>query len=377
MGKSRMMLFLLLSSCIWQIGYAQVLTPPVVDPVDTVLYATYDCHFASAISIADSMIAHEPGLLKWKFIRAMINWRQIYLEGKDPALESEFTRRIDDLVQLGRRNLDRDPNDTISLFYTGAALEYLGLYDASSDEVMKAASEGKEGLSYHERLLLLNPRCYDAYLSLGLFNSFASNAPWYMKPILWILGRSGSAERAREYLSLAATKSTLARTEAMEGLAQFHEMREERDSAFAIYQDLMRMYPHCTLYSLNAVRMLFSRREFSESAVLGDKVIASSDTTSQGEMDVYRLGLVIVLISQSYENLGQTTRAIEPMKLLEESRYERKFGSFANLSLGHLYWKIGDRDKSKMSYERVLAINRVPNHVQEAREQLELHSENR
>jgi tetratricopeptide (TPR) repeat protein len=365
------------SCCFSQADQRAMARPSVGNPVDIVLSATYDCRFRSAIALADSMIGRDFASSGWKFIRGMITWREIFLGGRNQALESEFQRRMDKVLELGRRDLDRDPNDSSALFVTGGALGYLGLYHWSTGEIMKAASEGKEGLSYHERLLALHPHCYDAYLSLGLFNSYASSVPWYVKPLMWILGRTGSEERGFEYLTLAATKGSLSRIEAEEALAELHVRRHEYDSAFAIYRSLMRAYPHSTYYSLNAVRALFEHKDFSGAAALGNEVISSIDTSEETDKDIERLGLLMVFVSQSYERLGRVDRAIEAIEVLHQIRYARKFDSFRLLSLGRLYWKIGDAEKSKECYEEVIAMNREPNHVQEARQQLGLHSENK
>jgi len=47
----------------------------------------------------------------------------------------------------------------------------------------------------HKKLISLFPDYYDAYLSLGIFNYFASDVPWYLKPILFIFGMSGDKEK--------------------------------------------------------------------------------------------------------------------------------------------------------------------------------------
>lgn len=348
---------------------------PLKGAMEAALSATYDSRFQYAGALADSMIARDSTSSVWKFIRGVIIWREIYLGGRNEALEAEFRQRMNGLITEGRREVERDPNNTTALFVTGAALGYLGLYHWATGEILRAASEGKEGLSYHERLLALNAQCYDAYLSLGLFNAYASNVPWYVKPLLWILGRSGNEERGIEYLTLTATKGSMARIEAREALSELQIRRHEFDLASASYLDLLKQFPHSTYYALSAVQALFAGKEYSKAAALSASILASTDTSRQTEKDVERMALLIVLESQSYENLGKIGEAIEALVPLQRPRYVRKFDSFRLLSLGRLYWKNGFADKSRDCYERVIAINRHSNHVQEAREQLRAHRE--
>lgn len=75
-------------------------------------------------------------------------------------------------------------------------------------------STAKKGFSYHEKLIALCPSFLDAYLGPGLKNLMVSPLPWVFKPLLYLVGLSGTEDKADEYLTIAYEKGQTVHLEA-------------------------------------------------------------------------------------------------------------------------------------------------------------------
>ena len=221
---------------------------------EQVIFLTYDDQFNEALQLVDKMIKNEPDSIQWRYFRVMIYWRELVIRGWGPNLNQDLADKIGDELLSLKRTADSISNSTSTsvkdLFFAGAIYGYVGMYYAGiKDEPLKAIGVGKDGIDCHKRVLQLDPTCYDAYYSLGVYNYFASMAPWYLKPFLFVFGMAGSEEKADRYLRLAADKGTLAKYEAMEMLANLYERQKQVDSAATIYRRLIQEFPDgCFIY---------------------------------------------------------------------------------------------------------------------------------
>lgn len=333
---------------------------------------TYNCHFDSALSVLDEMIQRDPKSLELKFFRAIVIWRRIVVNGKDAKSEEVFEREMVTLAHIGEERLSKDEQDTIALFYTGGACGYLARYYAATDQLFEAISWGKRGLSYHEELLSLAPRWFDAYLSLGLFHFYASGAPWYLKPILFLLGRNGSEEKAIKFLTLVSEKGKLARFEAEETLAELYVRRGEHRNADSLYRDLAARFPRNLSYYQKSAVSLFELGRYEQAIEICKKGINQLDnpTLTVSSLDSFRIGFLFILMAESYVKLNQLESALRAYKAFLEGGVGTQFFSFAYLSSGRIYEKLHERQQAAECYWKVITINRVPEHVKEARQRV-------
>ncbi len=336
---------------------------------------TYNCDFGEALQCADKMDSADSISLRRDFYGAMVLWREYVYKGsaliRDTAVETRFSNEMRRVIDLGERMLSNTPVDEEALFYTGAGCGYLGELEASNGNYFKSASLGQKALTYHEKLLSINPHYYDAYLTLGLFNFFASSVPWFLKPILFILGRSGSEKKADEYLNLAATRGRLAKYEAEEGLALLYSRQGKSDSVISIYRRLISEFPNArNFYHLKLTSALTEMEDYN--ACIGEciAIIATSSGNVSTRVDSLQVGIIYVDLAHAYEALRRYQDAIKTYNDFLVRRIAPDFDSWAHLSLGRLYEAEGDTKDAITEYRWVVARNAGKRHVEMARDRL-------
>jgi hypothetical protein len=113
----------------------------------------------------------------------------------DPAAKRRFEEALERSRVLADRILAQSPRDANALFASvlrhGLKADYLGLIE---HRYFAALGEIKAGRVMAQRLLAVDPQCYDAHLALGVENYMLSLKP---APVRWFL-RIGGAQTDRE-----------------------------------------------------------------------------------------------------------------------------------------------------------------------------------
>jgi tetratricopeptide (TPR) repeat protein len=203
------------------------------------------------LALVDRVIALrlklDSNAIQWHFFQGIRSYVEISYE-PDRQNEENLHRvqlAMEKAIEIGERRLEANPTDSMALFYTGGACGYLGIAQIQGGGgFIKAGSTAKRGFNYHEQLMRLCPSFHDAYLGPGMKNLMVSALPWIFKPILYVLGLSGSEEKAEQYLTIAYEKGRRVHLEAGGYLAQLYERRENWDKSQEIYADLYRRYPY-------------------------------------------------------------------------------------------------------------------------------------
>ncbi len=174
----------------------------------------------------------------------------------DPASRRAFDAEMAKTDKLATEALARAGDDANAMFASILSLGLRADYDALVEKRYMASLKGlKTGRTIAEKLLSVDPGCYDAYLAIGVENYMLSLKP---APIRWVLQLSGSEtdkETGIAKLKLTAEKGTYLRPYArlLLGVAALRD--GDRDTARRILQDLTREFPHNYLYSEELARL--------------------------------------------------------------------------------------------------------------------------
>lgn len=110
---------------------------------------TFNSQFDEAFKIVDEHLAKEPQALTWKYFHAMILFRQAqhqtylasyYGEEKKTQAKKLFNRLYDELIEsvrIGEKLIEKNPRDTVALFFTGAVYGYMGMYLTETSEKLR------------------------------------------------------------------------------------------------------------------------------------------------------------------------------------------------------------------------------------------------
>jgi hypothetical protein len=316
--------------------------------------------FRLADSVINQQLAQGKDSLQWLFFRGMryysdlLGMNSFVNKSSLAQLSSSFSQTI----HIADTRLELNPKDSLALFFGGGAYGYYGFSYIADGSLFKAVSSAKKGARYHEKLISLHPECYDAYLGPGLINLAASAAPWILKPILFLLGISGTEEKAQEYLSAAYEKGTWVRVEAGIYLAQLYERQKQFSKSSEIYLALTPAYPMRIALRAQALSGLSSEKRYNEIISLSKDAMASFEArrfhfTSN---DSSRVVSLFSACSGAYKQIGDTAAAIRIWQdYLNRDAYKGLSKWWGHSSLAELHLLRRDTTNALRSLEQVVA----------------------
>jgi hypothetical protein len=123
----------------------------------------------------------------------------------DPAVRAEFLKAIEEVQKRADSLLKANPDDRNALFAMciaqGVATDYMALVEKKQ---LSSLSLAKRSNNYAQRLLKLDPKFYDAYVTAGLTEYMVGSLPFFVRWFVRFDNVSGSKERGKEILELAA-----------------------------------------------------------------------------------------------------------------------------------------------------------------------------
>jgi hypothetical protein len=167
----------------------------------------------------------------------------------DPATRTRFLKAIEDTHTLGATALAKDPNDKNALFAMciadGVATDYMALVEKHQ---ITSLSPAKTSNNYAQRLLKLDPKFYDAYLSAGFSEYLVGSLPFFIRWFVHFDNISGNKQTGLHNLELVATEGHYLKPFAkiLLGIAALREKRP-RD-AQKLLAELAQNYPQNPLF---------------------------------------------------------------------------------------------------------------------------------
>jgi hypothetical protein len=123
----------------------------------------------------------------------------------DPKIRQGFDQAIADATTRAEALLKRSPNDKNALFAMsiaqGVVTDYMALVEKKQ---ISSLSPAKKSNSYAQRLLKLDPKFYDAYLTAGFSEYMLASLPFFIKWFVHFDNVSGNKDKAIENLTLTA-----------------------------------------------------------------------------------------------------------------------------------------------------------------------------
>jgi predicted Zn-dependent protease len=123
----------------------------------------------------------------------------------DPVNREKFVRAVHDVETRADAMLKGNPDDEDALFAMciaqGVATDYMAFVEKKQ---FSSLSVAKKSNTYAQRLLKLNPKFYDAYLTAGISEYMIGSLPFFVKWFVKFDNIDGSKDRGVERLRLVA-----------------------------------------------------------------------------------------------------------------------------------------------------------------------------
>jgi hypothetical protein len=167
----------------------------------------------------------------------------------DPAVRAQMQKALADAQSRGEAALKVNPNDQNALFALtiaqGVTADYMALVDKRQ---FGSLTPSKLSNNYAQRLLKLDPKFYDAYLTAGFSEYVLGSLPFFVRWFVHWENVNGSKEAGKQHLELAAREGHYFRAFARILLA-IVDLREKRPrEAQKLLADLTHEYPENPLF---------------------------------------------------------------------------------------------------------------------------------
>jgi len=167
-----------------------------------------------------------------------------------------------------------DPDTAaVGYLYWGGALGAKGWFHVTRGNWVRAYLSGKKGYNHMKKVLELDPRVYDAYLGVGMFEYYAATLGPTLRSLASFAVR-GDQEEAARYLTLAQTRSRYVRLEAGYFLWNAAVDEDRLEDAQARAQEFKRTFPESPFFRWCEIFTLFRMKKWREMLEVCDEYFA-------------------------------------------------------------------------------------------------------
>jgi hypothetical protein len=174
----------------------------------------------------------------------------------DPRVKQEFDAEMERATKLSDAALARNPNDKNALFAKVMIYGLNGDYTALIEKRdLKGLSYIKQGRELADRLLAVDPTCYDAYIAVGVENYLLSLKPAPVRWFLHLTGAETDKETGLQKLRITAAKGHYLMPYARMLLAVAALRDHDPQQAKTLLQGLSREFPQNRLYASELAKL--------------------------------------------------------------------------------------------------------------------------
>lgn len=170
---------------------------------------------------------------------------------------SEFLKRIQQAEALAKAVLQRDRRDKDGRYFLATVYGLRASFAITIDHSLREAfSYGNKSYSYSKQLVQEDPKYYDAYLILGIYEYTIGLIPWYMRWAIFVLGGRGSKEEGLAHLRVATEKGQYVKDQAVLASMVLDARERLYPEGLALARDLSARFPRSYLFPINLAQIL-------------------------------------------------------------------------------------------------------------------------
>lgn len=238
---------------------------------------TYNLEFDAAEKIFNKIIDKYPDHPYGYYHIAQLHF-WLYLGTRDPGEYLVFLKFAEIAEEKIESLLEKEPGNYRIQYIAGNLASYEAMAHSTNDASVDAFWASKKAVNYFEKTLELNPKYFNAYLGLGLFDYAMSFVPDFLKWAVNLTGLSSDKERGLRYIKLAYQKGT-EKTEAAFHLAKIYtDYIANFDSSYFYIKNLISKYPKNTLFHYQYAVTLIKDKKLEQANESLNTVIKLNNT---------------------------------------------------------------------------------------------------
>jgi tetratricopeptide (TPR) repeat protein len=322
----------------------------------------YNLEFDAAHTDFNTVLKMYPEHPAGYFLDAMVEWWRVVTLRHSTQYDQGFLDRIESVVSVCDKQLDKDGSDIVALFFKGGALGYRARFYAMRESMLKAANDGLAAVNIMNECKKIAPGNHDIMLGTGIYSYYAAVMPEkypMLKPIM-VMFPGGDAHMGKAYLDAAARLGRYANVEAEVQLMQIYlDWEQNAGEAIHYARSLHERYPKNPMFQRYLGRCYYSlgvrdSLELTFRDVLNRYVAkqAGYDHSSAREA-LYYIGWARMQDSDLDMALKYFYKCDEASRSLDQD--PSGFMVRTNLNLGYIYDLQGKRDLAIKQYNKVMS----------------------
>ncbi|MBZ5496736.1 MAG: tetratricopeptide repeat protein [Acidobacteriia bacterium] len=289
-----------------------------------------------------------------------------------PEQRKAFFDYLDECRSLAQGILGKNPKNTDAIYFLGAAQGILGSFSITIDHsVRKAFSFGNKAYDYDRQVLKLDPKYYDAFMTVGLYQYIVGSIPWYIKWLATLVGYRGTKEEGFKAFDLAVTKGEYVRTDAkiLEMVLLMHEGQPK--DALRDAQELHRDFPRNYIFQIN-IAQIQEKLGQADQAVSEYLEVVHQAETGKPNYSMLPLATFRYTLGNKLFKMGRLAAAEDQLrKSIANSNTPEREQALSQLRLGQVLDLQGKRAEAVQRYQAVLKMKDVDNSQDMARKFLQ------
>ncbi len=200
-----------------------------------------------------------------------------YLGSKNETDYENFLFYSDSALNRAEELPEKEAESASGLFMLGSIYMLKAVASTTRGEPLDAFLASKNAVNYFEETLAVNPKYYDAYFGLGVFEYGLSFVPGVFKWVLNLSGLSADKDKGLSLLRIANKNGNITKTESTFHLSKiFIEYLADYDSADVFLKKLIKQYPQNSLFHYQYGILQLEKRNLAEAEKAFEKVIAKN-----------------------------------------------------------------------------------------------------
>ena len=347
-------------------AFGQWIDDPTIDAaIQKGISATYDIQFDAATQAFESVIKARPEHPAGYFFTAMVDWWRILINIDDESQDQAFFQKLDRVIDMCDRLLDKNERDLTGLFFKGGAIGFRGRLLAMRKSWVRAAGDGKEALPIVMDAARLGKNNPDINLGTGIYNYYAAVLPEkysVLKPLMLFLPR-GDKNKGLRQLKHAAEKARYANWEAAYFLVQAYGSYENLPWAGLPYaKRLCKRFPNNPVFQ-RSLGKLYVRlgdwqnvgRVYTDIMQRAAKNQTGYSTPVQREA-LYYLGYE-AMVRRDFSSAMKHLLKCDELSRSIDAEGPSGYMVMANLRMGMLYDEIHQRSFALKQYDKILRMD--------------------
>ncbi|MFQ5709832.1 MAG: tetratricopeptide repeat protein [bacterium] len=196
--------------------------------------------YETAIQLATQLRVDYPDLPAGAF-GLMATYQTIMRNYRVKLYESRLDSLMDLSIKLAKKAVKKNKRDGMNYFYLGCAYGSRSVYYARRGKWLDAFKDGTKVMNSFQKAVKYDPRCYDSYYGLGLYNYWLGAST----KLLRILPFSKNKKKQGvEQVKLAVEKGRFLKVDGLYGLSTVYYNEGEYEKALEICNQLYAKYPN-------------------------------------------------------------------------------------------------------------------------------------